>query len=448
MSGLTEFPPSSVVRRWAADLSGQVVLPDDPRYDDLRRVWNRAIDRRPAAIVRCATRDDAIRTIEFARSHHLPLAVRSGGHSQAGLGVRDRGVVLDLADLRTVDVHVERRLARVGGGAHAGHVLEACNAYGLVTPMGGCPDVGVGGLTLGGGSNFLMAKYGMVCDNVLAVELITADGRLLRVSADEHPDLFWAIRGGGGNFGVAVSFEYQLFPIVEVLSGQFLFPIARAREVMHRYRDLMTDLPDELTTSGGLSATADHRAFFIAVCASADRTASERVLERWRTTLDPAEDNVKWAPYAGELVVDPAPSAGSGRFLPELSDDVIDVLAEAMADAPRIATAAWNDFHGAVTRVPVAATAFPLRRRGYDFFAHAAWQDDAGRAAARGWIDRLVSALEPFGAGAYVNNLNETEAARVPEAYGPNYARLAEIKARYDPDNVFDGNHNIPPATR
>lgn len=436
------------LRRWAATLTGIVVLPRDPSYDEQRRVWNRAIDRRPAVIVQCATPGDVLRTIDLARTHGMPLAVRGGGHSQAGHGVRDRAVLLDLSGLCAIDVDRERRVVRAGGGARGGAVLEACGRHGLATPMGGCPEVGVGGLTLGGGENFLMSTHGAVCDNVLAATVATADGRLLTASADQHPDLFWAIRGGGGNFGVVTAFEYRLHPIADVLSGQFLFPVARARETMRRYRDLMQEVPDALTTSGGLTSTADQRAFFIAICAAGDRRASERIVERWRSSLAAAQDTIRWAPYSGDLVVPAAPSAGSGVFLPELRDEVIDTLASAMADAPPIATAAWNDFHGAVTRVALDATAFPLRRPGFDFFANAAWAGDdaAGQTAARAWIDRLFTLLHPFGGGAYVNNLNETEARRIPDAYGANYARLGRIKAQYDSVNLFDGNHNIPPA--
>jgi hypothetical protein len=208
----------------------------------------------------------------------------------------------------------------------------------------------------------------------------------------------------------------------------------------------METAPDELTTSGGLTSTADERSFFVALCVCGARDASEQLVSRWRSVLQPESDNVKWDRYSGELVVPAAPSTGSGLFLPRLSDETIGVLSAAMLDAPPLATAVWNDFHGAVTRVPREAAAFALRQPGFDLFANAAWNDAPGRAAAVAWVARLIAALRPEGSGVYVNNLNESESDRVGEAYGANYPRLAAIKARYDPDNLFRVNHNIQPA--
>jgi FAD/FMN-containing dehydrogenase len=432
------------LRRWAATLKGPVIRPGDDAYDDARRVWNRAVDRRPAAIVRCADADDIRRTVELAREHDLSLAVRSGGHSQAGHGVCDGGIVLDLGSMRTIVVEPDTRRVHVWTGARGRDVLAATEAHGLVTPMGGCPDVGVGGLTLGGGNNFLMAKYGAVCDNVLSAQVVTADGRLLTASDAEHPDLFWALRGGGGNFGVVVSFDYRLHDVGELLSGQFLFPAAHAADTMRRYRELIRDAPDELETSGGL--TPEEPRFFIALSISGDRAAAERLAERWRSALKPAEDTVHWSVYSAGLVVPAAASAGGGIFLPELSDAVVDLVAAAVAAAPPGATFVWNDFHGAVTRVAPDAMAFPLRRRGFDTFTNAPWTDVAGRERAVAWVRDVARALRPFGRGVYVNNLTAAEADRVPEAYDGNYDRLTAIKRTYDPDNFFHVNHNITPA--
>ena len=436
----------ALLRRWASTVRGPVIVPGDIAYDDARRVWNRAIERRPAAILRCAEADDVRRAIEFARSSAVPLAVRSGGHSQAGLGVCEGGIVIDLGALRAIDVNPERRVVRVASGARVADVMDATQARGLVTPMGGCPDVGVGGLTLGGGENFLMARFGIVCDNLLGAEVAMADGRLLQASAEENPDLFWAIRGGGGNVGVVTSFAYRLHDVGDVLSGQMLFPLARAGETMRRYRELMESVPDDFETSGGLSPMDGGPVFFIAVCHSGDRASGERAMARWQSVLRPESDTVKWSPYSADLVVPPAPSIGTGRFLCELTDGAIDVLADAMAGAPPSAAAVWNDLHGAVTRVAQDAMAFPLRRRGFDLFISVPWEDDSSREAAQRWTRGLADALRPFGDGVYVNNLNEHEAGRVAEAYGPNYARLSAAKARYDPDNVFRINHNVAPT--
>jgi FAD/FMN-containing dehydrogenase len=433
----------AALRRWASTIKGAVILPGDIAYEDGRRVWNLAVDRRPAAIVRCAGPDDILRTVELVGQYGLPLAIRSGGHSQAGHGVVEGGVVADLGSLRAIDVDPDQRRVRVASGARGRDVLAATEAHGLVTPMGGCPDVGVGGLTLGGGENFLMARFGAVCDNVVGAQVVTADGQLLTAHDGEHADLFWALRGGGGNFGVVVSFDYQLHDVGELLSGQFLFPVSRAAETMKRYRDLMDDPADELETSAGL--TPDSSSFFLALTISGDRSEAERLAARWGDALRPADENLKWSTYSAGMVVPPAASTGSGVFLPEMSDDVIAVLAAAMTSAPPAATVVWNDFHGAVTRVARDATAFPLRRRGYDLFLNAPWTSAESQARAFGWIADVRRALRPFGSGVYVNNLTDDEADRIPEAYGENYARLAAIKRKYDPENVFRRNHNIAP---
>jgi len=445
---MAQPPDSATLRGWAGTLSGPLILPGDAAFNAARVVWNRAIDVHPAAIVRCADVGDVVRTIEFARTSDLPLAVRSGGHSQAGHGTCADGIVLDLGSFRSVDVDRAAGLVRVTGGARVLDVLDALQPFGLLTPMGGCADVGVGGLTLGGGENFLMAKYGAVCDNLLSAEIVLSDGRLVRASEREFPDLFWAIRGGGGNFGVATSFEYRLHAVSEVLSGELVFPVVAAGDALRRYRDLVSDAPDELSTSGGLSPIPDGPMFFLSLCYCGEREDGDRLVRRWLERLAPEKENVKWGPYASELSVPAAPSVGTGRFLAGFPDRAIDIFTAAATVAPERASAVWNDFHGAVTRVPVAATAFPLRQRGFDLFISVPWETDADRAAAIDWSSQLANELKPFSRGVYMNNLNETEADRVPDAYGPHYERLAAIKAIYDPDNFFRVNHNIRPVAK
>ena len=435
----------ALLRQWASTLRGSVILPADLAYDAARRVWNLAEDRRPAAIVRCGDVDDIRKAIDFVRASGAPVAVRSGGHSQAGHGTCDGGLVLDLASLRAIDVDDQRRVARVSAGARVADVLDATLARGLMTPMGGCPDVGVGGLTLGGGENFLMATCGAVVDNLVAAEVVTADGRVLRADAEENADLFWAIRGGGGNFGVVSWFEYRLRPAADVLSGQMVFPIARTRETMLRYRDLMQDIPDTLETSGGLAPLPSGPAFFVALCASGERGEAERLVDAWRAELQPESDSIKWSPYTADLVVPAAASDGTGVFLPAMTDAVVEVFAAAVAAAPPTASVVWNDFHGAVTRVPREAMAFPLRDRGFDVFVNASWETSEARQAAQAWVRQVGAALRPLGRGVYVNNLNDGESDRVAEAYGANYARLTAIKAHYDPDNLWRRNHNVRP---
>jgi FAD/FMN-containing dehydrogenase len=437
---------ANLLRQWAAAVTGPVILPQDEAYDSARLVWNRAIDAHPAAIVRCANVEDVRRTIEFARTQSLPVAIRGGGHSQAGHGTCDGGLVLDLGSFRGVDVHEQGLVASVAAGARASDVLAATQRFGLLTPMGGCPDVGVGGLTLGGGENFLMAKCGAVCDNLRSAQVVLADGDVLTVSRDEHADLFWAIRGGSGNFGVVTTLDYQLYDVREVLAGQLVFPLARARDVMCRYRELMDSAPDELTTSGGLSPTPDGPMFFLHVCFCGVRESGERLVGEWLAALEPDSDTIRWGPYASELSVPSAPSVGTGRFLPELTDDVVEIYAAAINSAPAGASAVWNDFHGAVTRVPFDDAAFPLRHRGFDLFISVPWTTMEERDGALDWSSRLSAALAPHSRGVYVNNLNETESGRVREAYGPHFDRLAAIKRRYDPSNFFRINHNITPG--
>ena len=432
-------------RTWAARLKGEVILPVDPAYDAARRVWNLDIDRRPALIVRCADEDDVVRAVELARTRSLTVAVRSGGHSQAGHSVCDGGMLIDLARLNHADVDPRTRVARIAGGMRVGAMLEAIGAFGLATPTGTCPEVGVAGLTLGGGESLLMARYGAVCDNVVSARVVTADSRIVTASADENADLYWAIRGGGGNFGIATALYFTLHPLTRVLSGRLIFPVSRARDVMRRYRDLMAGAPDELQTSGGLVSSEDEPALFIAFCHCGDAESAHACIERWRASLRPESDDVKWRPYSADFILHAIAGSGAGSFLPELSDDVIDVLAEYFTSAPASCTAAWNDFHGAVTRVQPDAMAFPLRHPGYDVFVHASWKTVESRSGALTWLSELHGALRPWERGVYVNNIGTDSVEQTAAAYGANYQRLRMIKATYDPDNFFHLNHNIRP---
>lgn len=436
----------SAAARLDAMLPGRVVLPHAGDYDEARRVWNRAIDRRPAAIVRCAGLDDVRRTIEFARERGTLLALRGGGHSQAGHAVCAGGIVLDLGGLRRVDVDPGARLVRAAAGARVADLLDATGRHGVATPTGGCPDVGLGGLTLGGGENLLMGRYGAVCDSLLAAEVVTADGDVLTASERENADLFWALRGGGGNFGVVTSFDFRAYPVWRVLSGQLYFPLGRTRDVLRRYRDLMRTAPDELQTSGGMMSSHDGATLFIAFCHCGDAAEGQRLLARWTSELAPSNDNVSEKPYAAEFSMPNAPSTGTGAFIPELRDEAIDVLASHYPVAPESSMAVWNDYHGAVTRVPRAETAFPFRQSGFDLFIMAAWDAAAERDRARSWVSGLEKALRPFARGVYVNNLEDEGPERIREAYGPAYERLARVKGRYDPGNLFRMNQNIPPA--
>jgi hypothetical protein len=305
--------------------------------------------------------------------------------------------------------------------------------------------VAVAGLTLGGGENMLMARFGAVCDNMISARVILADGRTVTASADEHQDLFWALRGGSGNFGVVTSFEYRVYPVPQILSGPMFFPLDRAGDTLRRYRDMMQTAPDDLQTAAGLLPGATGPILMVYLAHCGDEHAAQATAEKWRATLKPQNDIIRRGPYSSTMVVPPVASAGSGSFLAEMTDEVIEILVKQFASAPRGSTAMWNDYHGAVTRVPIDAMAFPLRRRGYDLFTSAAWNTSAQQAAAVSWVADTRAALAPFTSGLYVNNLDIVSAADARAAYGSNFDRLAALKSKYDPGNFFRLNHNIAP---
>ena len=436
----------TVIRGWASTVRGEVILPADDPYESARRVWNLAADRHPAVIVQCADVEDVVKAVEFARTHDLLLAVRSGGHSQAGHSVCDGGMVIDLGSMKDLQVNPAAQRLRAEPGVRVNELLKATQTYGLMTPTGGCPDVGIGGLTLGGGENALMAKYGTVCDNVLAAEIVTADGRVLTASAEENPDLYWAIRGGSGNFGIVTSFEYRLYPISQLLVGTLSFPISRTRDVLSRYRDFMRTAPDELQTFGGLMSSPQGSVLAIAVSYCGDATEGEQLVEKLRSISRPASADIRVMQYSADFILPPSASIGTGAFLPELSDDVVEVMATHFETAPPSSTAMWSDYHGAVTRVAIGDMAFPLRQPGYSLFVGSRWNTPAEKMDAVDWVSDFQEAIRPFSRGVYVNNLDQEGEERAREAYGPNYARLASIKAKYDPTNFFHLNQNIRPA--
>jgi FAD/FMN-containing dehydrogenase len=431
---------------WLGSIKGRVVLPADDGYDTARRVWNLEADRHPAAIVLPADADDVARAVGIARARDLRIAVRSGGHSQAGHGTVDGGVVIDLQSIAGVDIDRSADTVRAGGGIRVGQLLDRLRPAGLVVPTGECRDVGLGGLTLGGGESPLTAKLGAVCDSLLSAQVVIADGRVVTASAEENADLFWAIRGGGGNFGIVTRFTFRAYRFDRVLAGRFLFPVTRTREVVLRYRELIEKAPDELQTSAGIVPSEGEPALFVAVCYCGEFEDGNRLIDQWHTALAPQQNDIVWAPYFADMVLPSIPSQGTGAFLPHLNDDVIEVFADYFPAAPPSCTAAWNDHHGAITRVPVDAMAFPLRQRGYGLFMHAGWKQPELRHPALAWLAGLSRELARHSSGVYVNSLGDEPPGRTVEAYGPNYARLRTIKSKYDPDNVFRVNHNVVPG--
>jgi FAD/FMN-containing dehydrogenase len=419
------------------------------------------IDRRPALIARCASVTDVINTVKFARDEGLLLAVRGGGHSFAGFSTCDGGVVLDLAPMNTVEVDPGNRLARAGGGVTWGIFDAATHTHGLATTGGLISTTGIAGLTLGGGIGWLQRQCGLSCDNLLSVELVTASGDVVRASAGENRELFWGLRGGGGNFGVVTAFEFRLHPVSSVLGGLILFPAHRGAEVMRFYREFVRDCPDELTT--WLSAITAPAAEFVPsdlqgkpslavlACHCGALDDAEAAIKPLRD-LGPAVDLIEPMPYpALQSMLDEDLPPGVRCYLKsgyatELTDAVIDTIVEHTQAMP--SASSTFDFHhmgGAVARIPDDGTAFGDRRSAYCFNVVGVWKDASDDGVNSAWVRHLASALEPFGTGRiYVNFAADPD--RVRAAYSETkYDRLRAIKREYDPTNLFRLNQNVEP---
>jgi FAD/FMN-containing dehydrogenase len=445
---------------------GRLIGADDPDYDTARAVWNGAIDRRPRLIARCTGPADVVAAVRYARNHDVEIAIRGGGHNVAGTAVCDDGIVIDLSAMRAVRVDPVARKAWVQGGALWGDVDHETQAHGLATTGGIISHTGVAGLTLGGGIGWLMRKHGLAIDSLLAVDVVTADGDLLRASQDEHPDLFWALRGGGGNFGVVTSFEFRVHPVGPiVLAGPILWDATDARDVLRFYRDFAREAPDELGTVvrfGTAPPLPDipeelhwRPVVMVGSCYAGPIEDAERVVRPLRAFRTPLLDLVGPRPYeAFQGALDSTVPHGwqyywKSTHLPELSDDLIDVLAaHAFAcSSPRSYVAMFH-LGGAVSRVAEGATAFGNRQAAHAITLDGVWrpgEDHGERDTA--WAKGFFAALGRFREGVYVNFLGGDETPdRVREAYGePIYARLVDVKTRYDPDNVFHHNQNIRP---
>jgi FAD/FMN-containing dehydrogenase len=466
-SGGSQAVLDAEVGEHLGNLSGTLLTPDSPGYDEARTIWNAMIDRHPGLIVRCTTPGDVSRAVRFARAHDLLVAVRGGGHNIAGNAVCDGGLMIDLSPMRAVRVDPAARTARVEAGATLAEGDSATQAYGLATPLGVNSTTGIAGLTLGGGFGWLSRRFGLTIDNLLSAEVVTADGEAVRASATDHPDLFWAIRGGGGNFGVVTSFEFRLHPVgPEVLSGLIVHPLAAARDVLRFYRDFLPTTPEEfvcwfvLRKAPPLPFLAPEwhgrEILGLAMCWSGDIAQGGRVAAPLRAFGKPLADVVAPHPYtAWQTVLDPLLTPGlrnywkSHDFL-ALSDGLIDVFLDYTRKIPDPNTEiAFAQLGGAVSRVPANATAYTHRDAQFVVNVHGRWEDPAKDSGCIGWARELFRAAAPFATGgAYVNFLTEEEGERVRAAYGSNYDRLAELKRRYDPGNLFRMNQNIRPAAK
>ena len=445
-------PTEAQLAAFVRGLAGNVVRPGDPKYEQLRKGYAAKFDAHPALVVRPANTQDIQATVSFASSNHLPLAVRCGGHSYAGYSSCDGGLVLDMSAFRDMTIAADRGSARLGGGMLCGAVEIETAKAGVATVLGQCPSVGVGGFLLGGGVGPLMSKFGLGCDNILAAELVLADGRLVKASAHENPDLYWAIRGGGGNFGIVSEFEVALHPISKVLAGIITLESADPRESLRAFREFVTAVPDELTFIALMSAEPGHKMRInVEACYVGTASEGEKVLAPLRQHPGVVHDTVQVMPYLAleqmtPAVIPPSYEQHCSGFFAELDTQRIEILAQAFSSAPVPVDCFLIHLHGAVTRVPVAATAFPLRRNGIAFDVAAHWNPTDGQRAATEWIEALKTKLPVDDDGNYVNIMEREGENGVRRAYGANYARLQQIKARYDSHNLFSLNQNIRPA--
>ena len=445
-------------------LKGELIDQYAPSYDEVRAIWNAMINRKPGLIVRCREAADVVHAVNFGRDNGLLVAVRGGGHNIAGSAVCEGGIVIDLSQMTTVQVDAAARKARVDPGATLADVDKATQAFGLAIPTGINSTTGIAGLTLGGGFGWLTRKYGLTIDNLLAAEIVTADGKLRRASATENQDLFWALRGGGGNFGVVTAFEFNLSPVgPEIYSGLIVHPFADAPEVLKAYRQALATAPDELTC-WTVSRQAPPLAFLpiewhgkevlvLALCYCGKVKNGEQAAAPLRRIGNPIASHLGPSPYAGwQQAFDPLLTAGARNYwkshdLADLSDEAIELIIQAVRHLPapecEIFTAHVG---GAAGRISADATAFPQRKSHFVMNVHARWRDPGMDQTCIGWARSLFAAMSPHAVGtAYINFMPHDESERVESAYGINFGRLKGLKRQYDPSNLFRMNQNIDP---
>jgi len=444
---------------------GDVILSGDGAYESARKIWNGMIDKRPALIARCAGTPDIVRTVNFARDTGAMLAVRGGGHNIAGNAICDDGVVLDLSGMKAVSVDAGARRATVEGGATLADFDAATQAHGLSTPMGINSTTGVAGLTLGGGFGWLSRKHGMTVDNLESAEVVTAAGEVVRASAKQHPDLFWALRGGSGNFGVVSRFEFRLHPLgPEVLTGLVVYPIAEAKSVLRKYDDFVAQAPDDLTVWSVLRLAPPlpflrpefhgKGIVVLAIFYAGDPKQGESLIAPLRTLGTVLGEHIGVQPYAAwQQTFDPLLTPGARNYwkshnFSTLKDGLFDAVLASIATLPGPECEIFfGGIGGATTRPAADSTAYAHRDARYVMNVHGRWQDPADDARCVGWARDFFKASAPFASGGvYVNFLTADEGDRVANAYGPNYERLARVKRQYDPGNLFRVNQNIKPS--
>ena len=444
---------------------GTVIAAGDAAYDSARQIWNAMVDKRPAAIVQCATTSDVVHAVNFARAHQVPLAVRGGGHNIAGSALRDDAIVIDLSQMKAVQVDAGARRASVEGGTTLADFVAAAQAHGLATPLGINSTTGVAGLTLGGGFGWLSRQYGMTVDNLESAEVVTAAGNVLRASASQNPDLFWALRGGSGNFGVVTRFEFRLHPVgPKVLAGLIVYPFSQAKSVLQQYRAFMDQAPDALSVWTVLrkapplpflpESVHGQEVVVLALLYAGDPAQGEALVKPLHGFGTPLGTHVGAMPYVNwQQAFDPLLTPGARNYwkshnFSALEDGLFDAVIEYVAKLPSAQCEIFFAAIGGATLRPAPdATAYAHRDARYVMNVHGRWDDPADDAAGIRWARAYFMASAPFASGGvYVNFLTDDEGDRVKDAYGPNYGRLSQIKRQYDPANLFSSNQNIMPA--
>ena len=445
---------SESIRKFATSIAGEIILPDDERYQKARRVWNHVIDKHPAMIARCAGADDVCRAIEFARENELLTAVRSGGHSFAGYGVCDGGLVIELSLIKVATVDPVHQRITIGGGVAAEELDCLAQAFKMAVPLGSCMTVGVSGYALGGGESSLTPKlYG--CDSISRVEVVTADGRVLTSRDGENDDLFWAMRGAGANFGVATSLEFKLHPIEKVLSGHLRYPIRQVKKVLRFLDEYTRSIPDDLFILAAVLPHPGERMLDVAVVWPDEEKKGERAIRPLRKFLKPFEDTVQTGDYLDEQRAgSDSPADGDysshrrGGHFERLTEETVEVIAEYASNAPSASSGITMMYwHGPWCSIP-RDDAFGFRVTGYEYWVHSYWQKSGMRKKSFQWVEDFYAAMRPLSTGrVYVNDLEDEGEERVRAAYADKYERLTHLKKKYDPENFFRSNQNIKPAS-
>lgn len=451
--------------KFKGDVKGAVVVPGDSDYDEVRKIWNAMIDRRPAVIVRCAGSEDVQRSIAFARNQGLELSIRGAGHNIAGNALCENGLVIDLSLLKKVRVDAAKKRAHVDPGATLRDFDEAVQAHGLATPVGINSTTGIAGLTVGGGFGWLTRKYGMTVDNLVAADVVTADGQKRLANSSENADLFWAIRGGGGNFGVVTRFEFQLHPVgPEILAGLMVFPFSQAKQVLQKYRKFAESAPEELTVWVVMRKAPPlpflpedvhgKEVVVLAICYAGDIATGQKLIEPIRSFGDMHAEHVGAQPYAQwQQAFDPLLTPGARNYwkshnFTELRDEALDAMITYAGKLPSPHCEAFiGIISGAANRVAPDAMAYAHRHVKFVLNVHGRWEQASEDRKCIDWSRELFTACAPYAAsGVYINFMTEDEGGRVESAYGSNFQRLAQIKKKYDPENLFHLNQNIKPA--